>query len=91
MGGLALSTSIPAAPGSIGTYEFVGLTILTALGVDPAVALAIVVLVHLVATLPVALAGLVAAWLLHFRVSDIAKDAEPSGLGEEDFDTAAAR
>jgi hypothetical protein len=84
MGGVALSTSIPAAPGSIGTYEFVGLTILTSIGVDPSVALAIVVLVHLVATLPVALAGLVAAWHLHFRVSDIAEDAEASIIGGED-------
>ncbi len=83
MGGLALSTSIPAAPGSIGTYEFVGLTILTTLGLNPEVSLAIVVLVHLVATLPVALAGLIAAWQLHFRVSDIAQDADPSNLGEE--------
>ena len=80
MGGLALSTSIPAGPGSIGTYEFVGLTIMTALGLDPESALAIAVLVHLVATIPVALAGLVAAWQLHFRFSQIAEDAEPSRL-----------
>jgi hypothetical protein len=84
MGGLALSTSIPAAPGSIGTYEFVGLTILVSLGLTPEVALAIVVLVHLVATLPVALAGLVAAWRLHFRFSEIAEDAEPSRLASEE-------
>lgn len=74
MGGLALSTSIPAGPGSIGTYEFVGLTILTSLGVEPELALAIVVLVHLVATVPVALAGLVAAWQLHFRFSELTTD-----------------
>jgi uncharacterized protein (TIRG00374 family) len=90
MGGLALSTSIPAAPGSIGTYEFVGLTILTALGLDPEVSLAIVVLVHLVATLPVALAGLVAAWQLHFRVSDIARDGDGSNVGDEELPGAAA-
>ena len=83
MGGLALSTSIPAAPGSIGTYEFVGLTIMTALGVTPETALAIVVLTHLVATLPVALAGLVTAWQLHFRVSDITHDATPRHLADE--------
>ena len=88
MGAVALSTSIPAAPGSIGTYEFVGLTILTALGIDPEVALSIVLLVHLAATLPLALAGLVAAWQLHFRVSEIATDAEPSRLGTEDPPTA---
>ena len=83
MGGLALSTSIPAAPGSIGTYEFVGLTILTALGVTPETALAVVVIVHLVATLPLALTGLVAAWQLHFRVGDITRDATPGHLADE--------
>jgi uncharacterized membrane protein YbhN (UPF0104 family) len=90
MGGLALSTSIPAAPGSIGTYEFVGLTILSALGVDAEVALAVVLLVHLAATLPVALAGLVAAWQLHFRVSEIAQDSEPANLARDDLPGAAA-
>jgi uncharacterized protein (TIRG00374 family) len=92
MGGLALSTSIPAAPGSIGTYEFVGLTILTALGVDAATALAVVVLVHLVVTIPLALTGLVVAWQLHFRVSEIARDAEPANLAQDDLpgDPAAA-
>ncbi|HJP89237.1 MAG TPA: lysylphosphatidylglycerol synthase transmembrane domain-containing protein [Candidatus Limnocylindrales bacterium] len=82
MGGLALSTSIPAAPGSLGTYEFVGTSILTALGVDPAVALAIVVVIHVMATLPLALAGLVSAWQLHFRVSEIAADGSPAHLAE---------
>jgi hypothetical protein len=81
MGGLALSTTIPAAPGSIGTYEFVGLTILVALGLPAETALAIVVLVHIVATLPLALAGLISAWQLHFRISQIAADAEPALIG----------
>ena len=84
MGGLALSTSIPAAPGSLGTYEFVGLSIMTAIGFNPEVSLAVVVLVHLIATLPVALAGLLATWRLHFRVGEIARDAEPAGfVGDE--------
>jgi glycosyltransferase 2 family protein len=90
MGGLALSTSIPAAPGSIGTYEFVGLAIMTTLGVNPEIALAVVVLVHLSATLPVALAGLLAAWHLHFRVSEIAQDSEPGRLAQDDLPTAPA-
>jgi uncharacterized protein (TIRG00374 family) len=85
IGGLALSTSIPAAPGSLGTYEFVGLTILTTLGVNADVALALVVVVHLVVTLPLALVGLIAAWRLHFRVSDIAHDAEPAVLARDDL------
>lgn len=91
MGGLALSTSIPAAPGSLGTYEFVGLSILTSLGVDPEVALAVVVLVHLVATLPVALAGLLAAWRLHFRVSEIARDGAPGEFVGGEAEMGAAR
>jgi uncharacterized membrane protein YbhN (UPF0104 family) len=80
MGGLALSTSIPAAPGSLGTYEFVGLTILTTLGVNAEVGLAVVVLMHAIVTVPLALAGLFSAWRLHFRVSEIAHDAEPAVL-----------
>ncbi|HEX7473150.1 MAG TPA: lysylphosphatidylglycerol synthase transmembrane domain-containing protein [Candidatus Limnocylindrales bacterium] len=76
MGALALSTAIPAAPGSIGTYEFVGLTTLTGLGVAPEPAIALVVLVHLVATLPPALAGLAATAVLHLRVVDLTHTAE---------------
>lgn len=88
MGGLALTTSIPAGPGSLGTYEFIGLTMLTSLGLAPEPALAVVVLVHLVATLPVALAGLVVAWRLHFRFSEIQEDSEPANL---DTDAVAER
>lgn len=83
MGGLALSTSIPAGPGSIGTYEFIGLTIMTSIGLQPETSLAVVVLVHLVATLPVALAGLVAVWQLHFRFSELGEDAEPANLAAD--------
>jgi hypothetical protein len=83
MGGLALSTSIPAGPGSIGTYEFVGLSIMVALGLTPETALAIAVLVHLVATLPLAIGGLGAIWQLHFRFSEIAEDAEPANFAAE--------
>lgn len=83
MGALALSTSIPAAPGSIGTYEFVGLSIVTALGVNAEVGLALVVLIHLIVTIPLALAGMFAAWRLHFRVSEIGQDAEPAVLARE--------
>jgi uncharacterized membrane protein YbhN (UPF0104 family) len=75
MGGVALSTSVPAAPGSLGTYEFVGVTILVSFGVPAEPALATVLLVHLIATLPTALVGLVAAWRLHFWFGAIAPDA----------------
>lgn len=66
MAAIALSTAIPAAPSSVGTYELVGLTILVALGVEPEPALSAVVILHVLATLPVALAGLVFTWHYDF-------------------------
>jgi uncharacterized protein (TIRG00374 family) len=68
MSWIALSTAIPAAPGSVGTYEFVGVSVLTMLGQDPASALAAVVLLHVIGTVPVALVGLVMTAVLHLRV-----------------------
>lgn len=68
MAWIALSTAIPAAPGSVGTYEFVGVSVLTVLGQDPATALAAVILLHVLGTLPVALVGLIMTLVLHLRV-----------------------
>ncbi len=56
MAGVALSTAIPAAPGSLGTYEFVGLTLLVALGFDPEGSLATILLLHILGTVPSTLA-----------------------------------
>jgi uncharacterized membrane protein YbhN (UPF0104 family) len=75
MAALALSTAIPAAPASVGTYEFVGLTVLVQLGAPPDAALASVLIVHVFATVPSALAGLVSTWILHIRVGSIAASA----------------
>jgi uncharacterized membrane protein YbhN (UPF0104 family) len=71
MAAIALSTAIPAAPSSLGTYEFVGLSIFIALGVAPEPALAAVVILHVLATLPVALAGLLLTWHYHVRVGTL--------------------
>jgi uncharacterized protein (TIRG00374 family) len=68
MAWIGLATAIPAAPGSVGTYEFVGVSVLTMLGQDPASALAVVVILHVAGTLPEALVGLVMTWVLHLRV-----------------------
>ena len=81
MGALALSTAIPAAPGSIGTYEFVGLTTLTGIGVAPEPAIALVILVHLIATVPPALAGLTMTAVLHLNVFATSGTAEPGPQG----------
>ena len=71
LGVLALSTAIPAAPGSLGTYEFVGVTALGVLGIGPSQALAATVLIHVIATLPPALLGLGATLILHVRIADL--------------------
>jgi uncharacterized membrane protein YbhN (UPF0104 family) len=75
MAALALSTAIPAAPASVGTYEFIGLTVLVQLGAPADAALASVLIVHVFATVPSALAGLVSTWILHIRVGSIAASA----------------
>jgi uncharacterized membrane protein YbhN (UPF0104 family) len=64
---IALSLAIPAAPGSLGTYEFVGVTVLTTLGHSPERALAAIVLMRAVTTLPSIALGVVSAWVLHIR------------------------
>jgi uncharacterized protein (TIRG00374 family) len=71
LGVLALSTAIPAAPGSLGTYEYAGVTVLGILGIGPSHALAATVLIHVMATVPPALLGLAATLLLHVRIADI--------------------
>jgi glycosyltransferase 2 family protein len=71
LGVLALSTAIPAAPGSLGTYEFAGVTALGILGIGSSQALAATVLIHVIAALPPALLGLAATLVLHVRIADI--------------------
>jgi len=75
MAALALSTAIPAAPASLGTYEFIGLSVLVQLGAPPDAALAAVLLIHVFVTIPSAIIGLIATWLLHVRVSTLVEDA----------------
>jgi glycosyltransferase 2 family protein len=76
LGVLALSTAIPAAPGSLGTYEFAGVTALGILGIGPSQALAATVLIHVIAALPSALLGLAATLILHVRIADIEASAD---------------
>jgi uncharacterized protein (TIRG00374 family) len=73
LSGIALSLAIPAAPGAIGTYEFVGTTIVTGLGYTPEQGLATILLMRIITTFPPALIGLVSIWALHVRPSAIAQ------------------
>jgi glycosyltransferase 2 family protein len=84
LGVLALSTAIPAAPGSLGTYEFAGVTALGILGIGSSQALAATVLIHIIAALPPALLGLAATLILHVRIADIEAAAEtPMGAAAD--------
>jgi len=80
MGALALSTAIPAGPGSVGTYEFIGVTVLVSLGFPAEPAFAAVLLVHLLAALPPAVAGLGAFWANHLRVGSLVEQSVKAPL-----------
>jgi len=82
MGALALSTAIPAGPGSVGTYEFVGVTVLVSLGFPAEPALASVLLVHLLAALPPSIAGLGALWAYHLRIGSLVRQSAPKPLSD---------
>ncbi len=62
MNGIAnLVTTIPAAPGYIGTFEVAGIAVLTAYGVDKAIATAYTVVLHAALYFPITLLG---AWYM---------------------------
>jgi len=64
---VTLSTAIPAGPASLGTYEFVGVSVMTSMGLPPEPSLLTVALVHAVATIVPASMGLVAMWAMGLR------------------------
>ena len=74
--GIALSLAIPAAPGALGTYEFVGTAIVTSLGFSADEGLATILLMRILSTFPPAIAGLISLWLLRVRPSAITDAAE---------------
>ena len=61
---VTLSTAIPAGPASIGTYEFAGTMVLTAMGHPAEASLLAVGLVHMIATLVPAGMGLASMWAM---------------------------
>lgn len=64
---VTLSTGIPAGPASIGTYEFVGMTVMVSMGFGAEPSLLSVALVHAVAVIPASLVGLGAMWWFGIR------------------------
>lgn len=72
MNGLVnLATTLPAAPGYIGTFDTPGIMTLTAFGVDPSVAASYTFTLHAALWVPVTLLGGFFFWRNHLRVSDI--------------------
>jgi uncharacterized protein (TIRG00374 family) len=62
MNGIAnLVTTIPSAPGYVGTFDAAGISILTAYNVDTAIATAYSVVLHAALWLPITLLG---AWFM---------------------------
>ncbi len=59
---VGLSSAIPAAPGYVGSFEFVGVASLGLLGVEPGVALSAIMVIHLLQIVPVTVAGMLLAW-----------------------------
>ena len=72
MNGLVnLATTLPAAPGYIGTFDTPGIATLAAFGVDPSVAASYTFTLHAALWLPVTVLGAYFFWRAHLRVSDI--------------------
>ena len=68
----------PAAPGSVGTFEFAAVVVLGFLGVDKTQALAFALVYHMVQLIPTVLAGFIALPLVGIRWRDL-KGAPSSG------------
>lgn len=72
MNGLVnLATTLPAAPGYIGTFDTPGIATLAAFGVDPSVAASYTFTLHAALWFPVTALGAYFFWRAHLRVSDI--------------------
>jgi uncharacterized membrane protein YbhN (UPF0104 family) len=76
LSGIALSLAIPAAPGALGTYEFVGVAIITGLGYTPEQGLATILLMRIITTFPPALIGVGSILALHVRPGALIESAE---------------
>lgn len=61
---VTLSTAIPAGPASVGTYEFIGMTMMVSLGYPSEPSLLAIALVHAVVVMTPAAIGLVSLWAM---------------------------
>jgi uncharacterized protein (TIRG00374 family) len=77
-----LATTLPSAPGYIGTFDGPGIAILTLYGVDPAIAAAYTLTLHAALWLPITLLGIYYMIRAELRWADIGRAVE-AGRGVE--------
>ena len=76
----ALGTSIPSAPGSIGTFELAASAAARAVGLAAPAALSLAIVVHAITLIPVALAGAAAMLAMGLgSLSELARAAKEAG------------
>lgn len=78
-----LATTLPSAPGYIGTFDGPGIAVLSLYGVDPAVATAYTLTLHAALWLPVTLLGIYYMVRAELNWSDIGRAVE-AGQGDDD-------
>lgn len=71
-----LATTIPAAPGYVGTFDLPGIAILTRAGVDRSVATAYTLVLHVALWLPITVLGAFFLWHSHLSVSRLRRELE---------------
>jgi hypothetical protein len=78
-----LTTTLPSAPGYIGTFE-VGARVLEALGVDYGLAFGYTIVLHAALWFPITILGAYFAWRLGVRWSDVSRASEqaPAAAGD---------
>ncbi len=84
-----LATTLPSAPGYIGTFDGPGIAVLSLYGVDPAVAAAYTLTLHAALWLPITLLGIYYMVRIQLRWADIGRAASGAVLSEPDQNGAA--
>ncbi len=75
-----LATTLPSAPGYIGTFDGPGIAVLSLYGVDPAVAAAYTLTLHAALWLPITLLGIYYMVRIQLRWGDIGRAVAGGGL-----------
>ncbi len=83
--GLGLSSAIPSAPGYVGVYQFVAVTILAIFGYPQSQALAFILVAQAVGMLLTLVWGLIGLWRLGIQANEFGKDNNESTNNQGDL------